>query len=82
MNEVIGEVTHFFAKAQVAVIKLANSLRVGDTIHIKGATTDFNQRVSSMQQDHQDITEGKAGDEIGMKMDERVREGDEVLRAS
>jgi hypothetical protein len=75
----IGEITHFFSKIGVGVIKLSKELSVGDQIHIKGATTDFEQDVSSMQIDHKDIDNAKQGDDIGMKFIEQVREGDLVF---
>ena len=57
-------------------------LRVGDTIHIKGHTSDFRQRVDSMQVEHDSVESARAGDSIGMKISERVREHDEVFKVS
>jgi len=75
----IGEVTHYYNKIGVAVIKLtAGSLKVGQTIHIQGYSSDFVQEVSSMQIQHQDIKEAKKSDEFGLKTDQPVREGDKV----
>ncbi|MBN1502710.1 hypothetical protein JW930_04135 [Candidatus Woesearchaeota archaeon] len=77
----IGEVTHFFSRIGVAVIKLTkDKLNVGDTIRIKGHTTDFEQKVDSMQIDHKNINEAKKGAEIGMRVQEAVRENDTVYR--
>ncbi len=67
-------------RGYVAVIELSESVKVGDKIHIKGATSDFEQALSSMQIDHQDVQEAKAGDSIGLKVNEAVREGDQVYR--
>jgi len=78
----IGQVTHFFGKISVGVIKLDSGLKVGDKIHVKGATTDFEQTVDLMQIEHQDIQEAKAGDDIGMKFADTAREGDKVLKVS
>jgi len=75
----IGEVSHYFGKISVAAIKLAGELKVGDTIHIKGHTTDFEQLVDSIQIEHQNIQKAKKGDDIGIKVKEHVREGDEVF---
>jgi len=75
----IGRVTHYYNKIGVAVIKLTNgSLKVGQTIHIQGHSSDFVQEVSSMQIEHQEIQEAKNGEEFGLKVDQPVREGDLV----
>ncbi len=79
---VIGEVTDFFAKPVVAGIKLSGTLRQGDKIHIKGATTDMELVVESMQIDRVSITEGKADDLIGIQIAERVRRGDMVYKVT
>jgi len=79
--EEIGVVEHYFAKINVAAIKITNGkLKIGDTIAIKGSTTDFEQKVESMEIDRQKIEEANAGDEIGIKVIERVREGDKVYK--
>jgi len=74
----IGAVTHFFDKIGVAVIKLKAGLKAGEKIRIKGATTDFEQHAESMQVDMKPIAAGKKGQEIGMKVKDRVRPGDAV----
>ena len=74
----VGEITHFYDKIGVAIIKCATPLSVGNTLHFKGHTTDFIQTISSMQYDHKDIEKAKKGQEIGVKVDEKVREGDVV----
>ncbi len=80
-EEKIGKIKHFFSKISVAVIELTDGdLNVGDTIHIKGATTDFTQKVESMQIEHEKLEEAKKGQAIGMKVDEVVRENDEVFK--
>ena len=73
---IIGIVTHYFPKVRAAVIKLKTPLSVGDTVRIKGHTTDFTQTITSMQIDHVSISSGKKGDEIGLLVDSRVREND------
>ncbi|MEM4259408.1 MAG: translation elongation factor-like protein [Candidatus Pacearchaeota archaeon] len=75
----IGQVSTFFSHISVAAIKLADKLKVGDRIHIKGHTTDFEQLVDSMQIDKKSIKEAKAGDEIGIKVNDRVRPNDKVF---
>jgi len=76
----IGKVTHYFTKIGVAVIELTDELKVGDTIHIKGATTDFQQSVESMQIEHEPVESAGAGQAIGLKVEERVRKGDTVYK--
>lgn len=78
-EQLIGKITHFFPKIGVAVINLTGTLRVGNRMHVKGATTDFTQEVDSMQISHQNVDEAKAGESIGMKVDEPVRAGDSVF---
>lgn len=77
----IGEVTHYFDKIGVAIVKLSAPLKVGDKVKVKGATTDFEQTVESMQVDHQEVESAESGRELGIKVTEKVREGDEVLKA-
>ena len=77
----IGEVTHYFDKIGVAIVKLSAPLKVGDKVKVKGATTDFEQTIESMQVDHQEVESAESGRELGIKVTEKVREGDEVLKA-
>ena len=77
----IGQVTHFFGKINVAAIELTGDLKVGDTIHIKGHTSDFTQKVDSMQIDRKDVDAAGPGDEIGIVVTEHARPGDAVFRA-
>lgn len=80
-GKLIGKVTHYFDKIGVAVIALAGALKVGDTIRIVGgADTDFEQQVDSMQIEHENIEKAKKGDEVGLKVKERVREGYRVYK--
>jgi hypothetical protein len=76
----IGEVTHFYDKISVAVIMLTDVLRVGDTIHILGRSTDFEQQVTSLQIEHQAVTEVGAGAEAALKVTQRVRPRDAVFK--
>jgi len=77
--KVIGVVTHYFPHVQAAVVKLKRPLAVGDSIVIKGSTTNFEQRIESMQIDHVTIQKAKKGDEIGLQVIDRVREHDLIL---
>ena len=76
----IGRVKHYFANINVAVVDLSGSLTVGDTIAIKGSTTDFEQVVNSMQIEHESVTKVDAGQSIGLKVQERVRTNDSVYK--
>jgi putative protease len=76
----IGRITHYFANINVAVVELSDSLAVGDTIAIKGSTTDFEQVVKSMQIEHESVTKVDAGQSIGLKVQERVRTNDSVYK--
>lgn len=77
-KKLIGKITHFFAKISVAVIQVEAPLKVGDKISIEGPTTNFQQTIDSMQVEHKNIEEAKKGDDIGMKVSEKVRPGDLV----
>jgi putative protease len=78
--EKVGEVTHYFTKISVAVVDVSSPMKIGDRIAIKGMTTNFEQAVKSMQIEGKNIEEADAGDDIGMKVDDRVRKGDIVYR--
>jgi putative protease len=80
-EEQIGTVVKFFAKPSVAAIEVtAGELRVGDTIRIKGHTTDLEETVNSMQVEKEAIEEAKPGYLVGIKVSDRVREGDRVFK--
>jgi translation elongation factor EF-Tu-like GTPase len=76
----IGVVTHYFPKVRAAVVKLKGPLSIGDTVKIKGHTTDFKQNVTSIQIDRVPITSAKKGQEIGLLVDSRVRTNDAVYK--
>ncbi len=76
----IGRITHFFTKISVAVIELTAPLAVGDTIVVKGPTTDFEQNVESMQIEHNNVQRAEAGQSIGLRVAQRVRENDTVYK--
>ena len=80
LENVIGTITHYFPKVNAAVIKLKASLAVGDTIKIKGHTTDLLQKITSMQIDRVPITSAKKGDEVGLLVETRVRQHDVVTK--
>lgn len=79
-GKLIGKVTHYFSKIGVAVIELSDSLKVGDTIRIVGGQTDFEQVVESMEIERQKVQEAKTGDSVGLKVNQKVREGYRVYK--
>jgi putative protease len=80
MEKLIGKIAHYFNKINVGIIEITDGeLKIGDTIHIKGHTSDFNQQITSMQMEHQSIEKAKKGDAIGIKVDSQVHEHDQVF---
>lgn len=79
-GKLIGLITHYFPHVQAAVIKLKAPLAKGDTVKIKGHTTEITQTVTSMQIDRVDIQTAKKGDEIGLLVSSRVRQADKVYK--
>ncbi len=78
----VGRITHYFGHIQVAAIDLTESLHVGDKVHIKGHSTDFVQTIDSMQVEHKDVAEAGPGASVGVKVPQKVHEGDEVFIVS
>ena len=76
----IGHITHFFSKISVAIVELTAPLSVGNRILIKGPTTDFEQVVDSMQIEHQNVQRAEAGQSIGLKTVQHVKEKDVVYK--
>jgi len=82
-ESLIGKVTHYFSKAQVAAIEITDGqLNIGDTIHIVGHTSDFTQKVESMQIEHAPVQSAKVGDKIGIRVAQHAREHDNVYRVT
>jgi translation initiation factor IF-2 len=81
-EEEVGKVMDFFARPVVAGIDMSGTLKIGDTIHIKGHTTDIEIVVASMQIDNQNVTEAKKGQSVGIKVPDRVRAGDTVYKVT
>jgi translation initiation factor IF-2 len=80
-KEKIGFVSNYFSKISVAAVEITDkTLSVGDTLHFFGHTTDFKSTVNSMQIEHKSVTEAKKGDSVGVKVSEKVREGDKVYK--
>ncbi len=80
MEEHIGQVTHYFGRLGVAVLAVTDELKLGDTIHIRGHTTDFTQQIESMEIEHRKVESVGAGAEVAIKVLERVRRGDAVYK--
>jgi len=78
----VGVVTHYFGHIQVAAIQLEDELRVGDTVRVKGHTSDFTQKIESLQLEHESVEAGKKGQEIAIKVIEHARVHDEVLKVT
>ncbi len=76
----IGKIIHYFSNIGVGVIELTDKLKVGDEIRIVGGETDFTQPVDSMEVEHEKVKEAKPGDSVGLKVNEKVREGYKVYK--
>ena len=75
----IGVVTHYYGNLEVAIVKFKQAVAVGTAVKFKGTTTDFEQVVKSIQYDHKSVETAKKGQEVGIKVKDKVREGDEVF---
>ena len=76
----IGHITHFYNRISVAVLELTDNLEIGDEILILGHTTDFTQKVSSMEINHKKVFSVSPGDEVAIKVKKPVRQGDEIFK--
>jgi putative protease len=76
----IGKITHYYGNISVGIIALSDSLKVGDTIHIKGCSEDFTQSIDSMQIEHKGVSEAKSGDMAGIKVIQKAHPGDKVFK--
>lgn len=82
-EELVGKITHYFSKIEVGIIEITKgALEIGDKIHVKGATSDFEQDIKSMQIEHEQVEKAKKGDVIGLKVKDKAREGDEVYKVA
>ena len=80
-GKLVGKISHYFSNIEVAVVELSSPLKVGDIVRvIGGQETDFNQKVDSMQIEHEQVKLGKKGDSVGMKVKEKVHEGYKVFK--
>ncbi len=74
----IGEIKHYYNKIGVAVIHVLDTIKVGDRLKISGHDHEFEQELGSMQIEHEKINSAKKGDDVGIKVDQPVKEGDEI----
>lgn len=76
----MGKIIHYYDKIGVGVVRLEGELGAGDTVHVKGKTSDFEQTVESMQVDRKNVDSGKKGEEVAVKFNEKAHEGDIVYK--
>ncbi|MBI2844954.1 MAG: translation elongation factor-like protein [Chloroflexi bacterium] len=79
-EKLIGTVSHYYDRIGVATVILTEALKRGDTVHFRGHKTDFQQMVESLQIEHLDVEQAKAGDHIGLKVSQEAHEKDEVYK--
>jgi len=80
-EKLIGTVIGYYDHVKVIAVELNSVLKVGDKIHVKGATTDFTQKIDSMQIEHEKVTSAKKGDSVGIKVKGKARKNDKVYKA-
>jgi len=78
----VGKVTHYFDRICVAVLQLTDKLRVGDTVHFLGHSADFKQEVKSLQIEHQNVSEAQPGQDVALKVDQKVHPNDAVFKVT
>lgn len=76
----IGKITHYYGHLSVGIVELSDTLKVGETVHIKGHSEDFTQSIDSIQVEHANVSEAKKGDSVGIKVAQKVHPGDKVLK--
>ena len=76
----VGTITHYYGKIGVAIVKLSDTLKVGDKIKVEGNKTEFEQEIDSIQMEHAPIQEAQKGSEVGIKMKEKADEGATVYK--
>ncbi len=78
----IGKITHYYGHIGVGIVELSDGLKVGETIHIKGHTSDFTQNVDSIQIEHAGVPEAKLGDIVGIKFAQKVHPQDKIYKVT
>lgn len=76
----IGNITHYYGHLNVGIIQLTDTLKIGESIHIKGHSSDFTQPIDSLQIEHASVPEAKLGDMVGIKVVQKVHPGDKVFK--
>jgi translation elongation factor EF-1alpha len=76
----VGKVTHYFDHLNVAVLALTDTIRVGETLHFLGHSTDFKQEVKSIQIEHKAVDTGKPGEDVALKVEQHVHPNDTVFK--
>lgn len=76
----VGEVFSYYSQIGVAAINLTGTIKRGDKIQISGNTTNFEQTIESMQINHEKVDSAKKGDDLGLKVNDRVRPGDKIYK--
>jgi len=74
----VGVITHYYTKIGVGIVKFTAPFKIGNTLHFQGHATDFKQTITEIELDHQKIQSAKKGQEVGIKLDQKVRENDTV----
>ena len=82
MEQEVGKVSHYYDKLGVAILDLSAPLSVGDTVKFKKGEQEFKQKVDSIQVEHQAVQTAKPGDQVGIKVDQKVKDGVEVYKVS
>lgn len=82
LGKPIGAITHYYSKIGVGIIELKDAVKVGEKIKIKGHSTDIEQDIDSIQIEHKEVEKAKKGDVIGLKVNDKVREGDEIYKVA
>lgn len=78
----IGKITHYYGHLSVGIVQLTDTLKIGESIHIKGHSSDFTQSIDSLQIEHATVSEAKLGDSVGIKVAEKVHPGDKVFKVT
>jgi translation initiation factor IF-2 len=82
MDKEIGKVVHWFDKINVAVVKLSGTLSVGDAIKVKKGEGAYDDTVISMQLDHKEISSGKKGQEVAIKISGVGKDGASICKSA
>jgi len=82
METEVGKVVHYYDKVGVAIVELSEKLAVGDTVKLKRGEDEFEQEVTSMQLEHESVESAKKGDAVGIKVDQKTKEGAVVFKVT